>query len=116
MKARIYHNPRCSKSRATKALLDSRGIPLEVIEYLHSPPSPETLTCLLAKLGMKARELIRKNEPEFKAANVDLRNAEEAELIELMSAQPKIMQRPIVEVEGAARLGRPPECVLDLFQ
>lgn len=116
MKPRIYHNPKCSKSRATMALLASENIDLDVIEYLKTPPDAETLTALLAKLGMPARDLIRTGEDEFKAAGIDLESATEADLIGLMVKQPKLIERPIVEVDDAARIGRPPEQVLGLFK
>ena len=116
MKPRIYHNPRCSKSRATKALLESRNVDLEVIEYLQTPPDAATLTALLSKLGMPAHDLLRRGEEQFRSANVDPATATETARIELMAAYPILIQRPIVETEDAARIGRPPEQVLELFQ
>ncbi len=116
MKPRIYHNPRCSKSRATKALLESRHIDMEVVEYLQTPPDAAALRTLLAKLGMPARELVRKGEQLFKSANVDLATASESSLIELMTKHPLLIERPIVETAEAARVGRPPERILELFQ
>ena len=115
MKPRIYHNPRCSKSRATMALLESRGIDMDVIEYLKTPPDAAALAGLLEKLGMPARDLVRKGERAIKSSGVDLETAGEASLIELMAAQPVLIQRPIVETAEAARIGRPPEQVLELF-
>jgi len=116
MKARIYHNPRCAKSRATKALLEARGIELEVIEYLRTPLTQQALGALLGKLGMNARDLLRTGEAEFKASGIQAQTATDAELIELMASQPKLIQRPIVEVGASARVGRPPENVLGLFE
>ena len=116
MKPRIYHNPRCSKSRATKALLESAGVEFEVVEYLQTPPDSEALTRLLAKLDLPARDLIRQGEAEFKEADVDPATASDATLIELMAKEPKLIERPIVEVDGAARIGRPPKRVLELFK
>ena len=116
MKTRIYHNPRCSKSRATKALLESEGIELEVIEYLKTPPDTEALSRLLTKLGLPAADLIRRGETEYKEADIDASTASEATLIELMTNAPILIERPIVEVENAARIGRPPERVLELFR
>ena len=115
MKPRIYHNPRCSKSRATMALLESRGIDMDVIEYLKTPPDAAALAGLLVKLGMPARDLVRKGERSFKSSGVDLETAGEATLIELMTAHPVLIQRPIVETDESARIGRPPEQVLELF-
>jgi len=116
MKPRIYHNPKCSKSRATMALLASENIDLDVIEYLKTPPDAETITALLAKLGMPAGDLIRTGEDEFKAAGIDLESATEADLIGLMVKHPRLIERPIVEVDDSARIGRPPEQVLGLFK
>ena len=116
MKPRIYHNPRCSKSRATKALLEAENVDLDVVEYLDTPPDAKTLTALLAKLGLPARDLIRTGEEEFKTTGIDLEAATEADLVELMVNQPKLIERPIVEVDDAARIGRPPEQVLELFK
>ena len=115
MKARIYHNPRCSKSRATKALLESKGIDFEVVEYLKTPPDAETLARLLAKLDLSAADLLRKGEAEFKETGIDAATASEDTLIDLMTRVPKLIERPIVEVDDEARIGRPPERVLELF-
>lgn len=116
MKPRIYHNPRCSKSRATKALLESAGVEFEVVEYLKTPPDSEALTRLLAKLDLPAGELVRTGEAEFKDADIDPATASDATLIDLMAREPKLIERPIVEVDDAARIGRPPERVLELFK
>lgn len=115
MKARIYHNPRCSKSRATLELLNERGIETDVVEYLRTPPSAAELERVLAKLELPARELVRANEPEFKASGASL-DAPDAELLALIAEHPKLLQRPIVEVGDAARIGRPPENVLELLE
>lgn len=115
MKPRIYHNPRCSKSRATMALLESRGIDVDVIEYLKTPPDAGVIAGLLEKLGIPARNLVRKGERAFRSADVDLDTASETALIELMTTHPVLIQRPIVETAEAARIGRPPEQVMELF-
>ncbi|HEX6998884.1 MAG TPA: arsenate reductase (glutaredoxin) [Gammaproteobacteria bacterium] len=115
MEARIYHNPRCSKSRQTLELLQQRGVELEIIEYLKTPPTKATLKSLLRKLGLKARDIVRSNEPEYAAAGVKA-DATEDELLDLIVAHPKLLQRPIVEVGAQARIGRPPERVLELFE
>jgi arsenate reductase (glutaredoxin) len=115
MKARIYHNPRCSKSRQTLDLLRERGIEPEIVEYLKTPPSKETLRALLGKLHIRAAQLIRSNEPEFKASGLSL-DADDDALIDLMIEHPKLIERPIVEHGRRARLGRPPEQVLELFE
>jgi arsenate reductase len=115
MKATIYHNPRCSKSRAALALLAEHGADVTVVEYLKTPPSPKELRELLTKLGRPARDIVRSGEPEFKAAGIGL-DAGEDTLIELIAAHPKLLQRPIVVVGGSARIGRPPEDVLELLR
>jgi arsenate reductase (glutaredoxin) len=115
MKARIYHNPRCSKSRATLALLQERGVELDVVEYLKTPPSKTQLETLLKKLDMTAGELIRKSEQAFKDSGKDA-SAPEDELVELMLQHPILIERPIVEIGDDARIGRPPERVLELIE
>ncbi|HEY7672132.1 MAG TPA: arsenate reductase (glutaredoxin) [Gammaproteobacteria bacterium] len=115
MKAKIYHNPRCSKSRATLALLEERGIELEIVEYLEEPPSKKTLVALLKKLGLKPRDVIRSAEPEFKESGLTL-DASDAALLDVMVAIPKLIERPIVEVGDRARIGRPPERVLEILE
>ena len=115
MKARIYHNPRCSKSRATLALLEDRGIELEVVHYLDDPPTASRLRELLGKLGVNAIAIIRANEEEFRQSGLGP-DTSEAELLALIERHPRVLQRPIVEIEAAARIGRPPEQVLDLFE
>ena len=116
MKARIYHNPRCSKSRAALALLTSHGVTPEVVEYLKQPPSADLLRRLIGKLGISPKEIVRTGEAEFKEADFDLATATDDEIIELLAEHPKLLQRPIVEVDDAARVGRPPERVLELFE
>jgi len=112
---RIYHNPRCSKSRAALALLESHGIEHEVIEYLVKPLSRADLERLLGKLGCNAAAIVRFNEPEFAQTGL-ARDASDAELLRAIAATPKLLQRPIVEHGEAARIGRPPEAVLELFE
>jgi arsenate reductase (glutaredoxin) len=114
MKVRIYHNPRCSKSRATLALLEERDVDLDVVEYLRDPPTKQALRTLLRKLRLGARDIVRTNEPEFKAAGVPI-DAPDDELLDLLVNEPKLIQRPIVEVGARARIGRPPEQVLELL-
>jgi arsenate reductase (glutaredoxin) len=113
MKARIYHNPRCSKSRATLALLTERGVDLEVIEYLENPPSKAKLRELMRKLDGPAIAMVRTDEPEFKPHAK--RELGDDDIVELLAATPRLLQRPIVEVGDKARIGRPPERVLELF-
>ena len=114
MKARIYHNPRCSKSRATLALLQARGVEVEIIDYLTTPPSQSTLRQLLRKLGLPALELVRTHEPEFRAHSSKALGDDE--IVALLAAEPKLIERPIVEIGGRARIGRPPEQVLEILE
>ena len=116
MKATIYHNPRCSKSRATLALLENHGVEVKIIEYLVTPPSGDALKSLAGKLGSGSKELVRTGEPEFKEAGVDLGAATDEQILQLLDKHPKLIQRPIVEVTGSARIGRPPDAVLELFE
>lgn len=112
---RIYHNPRCSKSRATLALLQARHIEPEIIEYLQTPPSRAELQALLGKLGCTVRDVIRFDEPEFKQSGL-AKDASDRALLDLLLEHPKLLQRPIVEHGAHARIGRPPERVLELFE
>jgi arsenate reductase len=116
MKARIYHNPRCSKSRATLALLEERGVAVEIVEYLREPPSRATLARLLDELGGAALAMIRTAEPEYAAFARAHPEPARDELLDLLAAQPHLLQRPIVEVGERAAIGRPPERVLDLLR
>jgi arsenate reductase len=114
MKAKIYHNPRCSKSRATLVLLAERGVEMEVVDYLETPPSRATLKRLLRKLRTPAITLVRTGDPEF--AEYAGRKLSDDEILDLLVALPRLLQRPIVEVGARARIGRPPEQVLELFE
>jgi arsenate reductase len=110
----IYHNPRCSKSRQTLGLLEEQGLKPQVVEYLKTPPDARTLDEILQMLGMEPRELIRRGEAEYKAAGLDRQDLSRDELIQAMVEFPKLIQRPIVVVDGKARIGRPPESVLEI--
>ena len=111
----IYHNPRCSKSRQTLALLTDRNINPEIILYLETPPSTAELTALLAKLNMPARDLLRKGEDAYKENDLNDTSLSEAELIQSMHNFPKLIERPIVVANDKAALGRPPEQVLEIL-
>lgn len=112
----IYHNPRCSKSRETLALLEDRGIKPQVIRYLETPPDTATLKALLKQLGFSsARQLMRHKEEEYRAAGLDDPALSEDQLLAAMIAQPKLIERPIVVANGQARIGRPPEQVLEIL-
>jgi len=112
---RIYHNPHCSKSRATLALIREQGIEPEIIDYLSDPPDPAALAELLRCLGLGARQLLRTGEREYQALGLDRESLDEQELIRAMSRYPVLMQRPIVVSDKGARLGRPPESVLEVL-
>ena len=112
----IYHNPRCSKSRQTLALLEARGLEPRVVEYLKPPPDRATIAALLRKLGLPASELVRRKEPEFAALGLGAPGTTEDMLIDAIAAHPRLMERPVVVVGRRARIGRPPEAVLDLLQ
>ncbi len=111
----IYHNPRCSKSRQTLQLLTDNGVEPEIVLYLETPPSPTQLKQLLSKLGIGARELLRKGEAAYKDAGLADTALTEAQLIAAMIAEPKLIERPIVVKAEQAVLGRPPENVLALL-
>ena len=112
----IYHNPRCSKSRETLKLLEDTGIEPEVILYLETPPTVATLQDLLKKLGFSsARQLMRKGEEIYKELSLGDKSLSEAQLLQAMAENPKLIERPIVLANGKARLGRPPEQVRDIL-
>jgi arsenate reductase len=111
MSVKIYHNPRCGKSRDTLKLLEARGIVAEVIEYLKTPPTTTELQDILQKLGISARELMRVKEPEYKENALDDKSLSDADLIAAMIRIPKLIERPIVLANGKAAIGRPPEAV-----
>lgn len=111
----IYHNPRCSKSRQTLALIEERGITPNVVAYLESPPDAVTLATILQKLGLGARDIIRKNEMVYKENNIADPSLTEEALIAAMVTFPKLIERPIVVNGDQAIIGRPPENVLALL-
>jgi arsenate reductase len=115
MRVTIYHNPRCSKSRQTLALLAENGIEPEVIEYLQTPPSAEELKAILAKLGRAPRELMRLKETEYTENGLDNQSLDDDALIAAMIDHPKLIERPIVLANGKAAVGRPPEDVLKIL-
>ncbi len=111
----IYHNPRCSKSRQTLQLLQDKGVEPEVVLYLETPPSKETLAELLKKLDISARDLLRSGEDAYKELQLKDKNLSEKQLIDAMVQHPILIQRPIVVKGDRAVLGRPPENVLELL-
>ena len=111
----IYHNPRCSKSRQTLALIRDRGVEPEIVEYLKSPLDGEALRDLLRVLGMTARDLVRTGEAPYRELGLGDPAVTEDELIAAIAANPILMQRPVVRRGGRAVVGRPPERVAELL-
>lgn len=115
MSVTIYHNPRCSKSRETLALLESNGVQPSVVEYLKTPVDLATLDTLLAQLGFdSAHQLIRSKETLYKELNLS-KDTDEVTLKQTMIANPKLIERPIVVKGDKAAIGRPPESVLAIL-
>ncbi len=110
----IYHNPRCSKSRQTLAILKEHKLSIKVKEYLKEIPTKEELEGLINKLGISPDELIRKGEKDWKQ-NFAEKKMSHADLIDAMLLYPKLIERPIVVKGEQAIIGRPPERVLDLL-
>lgn len=115
MNVTIYHNPRCSKSRATLELIRSKGSEPIIIEYLKTPPSVTELDEILNKLGIGPRELMRKSEEVYKEAGLDNPALDRQALIAAMAQHPILIERPIVLAQGTAVIGRPPEKVLEIL-
>lgn len=114
MSVKIYHNPRCSKSRATLALLEENGVTPDVVLYLETKPDAAEIKSLKAALGLDdIRAMMRKGEDVYK--ELGLADADEAALIAAMAANPILIERPIVVNGNAARIGRPPEQVLEIL-
>ena len=107
----IYHNPRCTKSRQTLALLEKNNI----IDYISQPPDVDTLRILVKQLGLSPRDLLRKNEVLYKELGLKNEGLSDTVLIQAMSQHPKLIERPIVVYSDKAKLGRPPEAVMELF-
>ncbi len=115
MNVKIYHNPRCGKSRQTLQLLKEQGIEPEIIEYLKTPPSAQELDDILQKLNMEPRELMRKKEAEYKANGLNDTALDRQALIATMVNNPILIERPIVIAGDKAAIGRPPEAVLTIL-
>lgn len=112
MKATIWHNPRCSKSRETLAILTGTpGVEVEVVDYLRQPPTRVKLAALYARAGMTPREGLRTGEDAAKG----LKDASDAAILDAMVADPILIERPLVETDTGVRLGRPPERVREIL-
>lgn len=111
----IYHNPRCSKSRQTLQILEDNGVQPQIVLYLETPPDAAALKAILKKLGLGARDLLRKGEDDYKENNLKDTSLSDDQLIAAMVKFPKLIERPIVIKGNQAVLGRPPENVLTLI-
>jgi len=113
MTVTIYHNPRCSKSRQTLALIEENGVTPVIVDYLTTPPTADELRDILAKLGLTAKDITRKK--EAKEEGLDLDELDNDGLIEQLALHPRAIERPIVVNGDNAAMGRPPESVLDIL-
>jgi len=109
----IYHNPKCSKSRQTLALLKENGIDPQIIEYLKTPPDERELREIISKLDVPLSKLVRSQENSFKEMGFDLKSKEE--VVKGLLKNPSLIERPIVIKDDRAVIGRPPESVKELF-
>ena len=112
---RIFHNPRCSKSRQALALLEERGAEPEIVLYLKSPPSRDELAALHTMLGVPVIDMVRTKEVEFKQAGLSLESSDD-ELLDALVATPKLLERPVVVANGRAVIARPPEDALSVLE
>lgn len=112
----IYHNPDCSKSRATLALLEENEIQAKIVYYLENPPSADELRELLVKLKLGIRDILRRSEPEYELLGLEDESLNEQIVFDLVCKHPKLIQRPIVVRGDVAIIGRPPENVLQLIE
>ncbi|MFJ4445866.1 arsenate reductase (glutaredoxin) [Pseudomonas sp. NPDC089422] len=111
----LYHNPRCSKSRGALELLEQRGLAPTIVRYLETPPDAATLKALLGKLGIAPRQLLRTGEDEYKSLDLANPALSDAQLIDAMVKNPKLIERPILIAGDKAVIGRPPEKVLEIL-
>ena len=112
---KIYHNPRCSKSRQSLALIQDAGHDVEIIEYLKDPPSPEELAAVIGKLNITAEQLVRKKESVYKELGLHQQSLSEQQWVDILCENPKLIERPIVIKEDQAVIGRPPELIQPLL-
>jgi arsenate reductase len=115
MTVQIFHNPRCSKSRATMQLLQDSGVEPQIIKYLETPPDAAQLRRILSLLGMSPRELMRTGEAEYREQGLGDESLSDENLIDAMCRTPRLIERPIVLANGKAAIGRPPESVLEIL-
>ena len=115
MIAKIYHNTRCSKSRATLAILEQNNVEFEIVNYLENPPSESELRSFLQDLGIGVRDLMRKGESVYKDLQLSNKSLTEDELIKAMLSHPILIERPIVRTNKGVVIGRPPENVQSIL-
>lgn len=115
MSVTIYHNPRCTKSRQTLQLIEEKNIKPVIVEYLKTPPSKSELKHILTMLNLSPRDVLRKKEAEYKEHGLDNMSLTDEQIIDLMIAHPRLIERPIVVSGNKAALGRPPENVLKII-
>ncbi|ODR97509.1 arsenate reductase [Methyloceanibacter stevinii] len=115
MTVTIYHNPRCSKSRQTLALIEERGVEPVIVEYLKTPPSAADLKAILKKLGFKPQDIVRTKEARYAELGLKERSVTDDELLALLADNPILIERPIVVTGNKAAIGRPPEKVLAIL-
>lgn len=112
---KIFHNPRCSKSRAAMELLTEKGIEADVVKYLETPPNRKTLEQILELLNMQPRDLMRKGEAEYSENKLSDESLTRDQLIDALVEFPKLLERPIVVANGKAAIGRPIENIIDIL-
>lgn len=112
---RFYHNPRCSKSREALKLLQERSAPLEIVEYLKTPPTIEELQQLCRALGVSPRQMMRSKEDDYVRLHLDDVSLEDKHLLQAIHNHPQLLERPIAQLGDRAVIGRPPEQVLSLL-
>ncbi len=115
VRARIYHNPRCSKSRGALLLLEERGVDVEVVRYLEHPPEVGELREICARIGLSPRDLVRRKEPRFGELGLDSRDLSDEEWLETLAANPVLIERPLVLIGRRGVIRRPPENVLSIL-
>jgi len=111
----IWHNPRCSKSRETLALLRARGVAPRIVNYLETPPTAGEIIAAAKALGVGVRAMIRMKEDAYEALGLENAAVGEQALAEAISKNPVLIERPVVFAGGKARIGRPPEAVLEIL-
>ena len=112
----IWHNPRCSKSRQSLALIEDQGIEPTIVQYLEDPPSEKELQRVLSLLGMAPRDLMRRKDEIYKELGLQDESLSEKQLIAAMAKNPRVIERPVVINGDRAAMGRPPEAILEILK